>query len=69
MIETISFIILVILIFYSQIRRWLPRGGKMRCTACGRRIVEKPVEAEINGRKVYFCCEHCVAAYLQSERR
>ncbi len=69
MIKTLSFIILVGLIAYTQLRKMLFRGEKMRCFACGRRVVEKPVEVEIEGKKVYFCCEHCAAAYLQKSEK
>ncbi len=69
MIETISFIILIGLITYTQLRKILFKGEKMKCFACGRRVIEKPVEAIVDGKKVYFCCEHCATTYLQQSKK
>lgn len=69
MIKTLSFMILVGLITYTKLRKTLFKGEKIKCFACGRRIVEKPVEVEVEGRKVCFCCEHCAAAYLQKQEK
>jgi hypothetical protein len=63
-------VILLGLIFYTQGRKmWVKRKGKaMRCEACGRTIVDRPVRMEQDGRELVFCCEHCADAYVRGGR-
>ena len=41
----------------------------MKCFACGRRVIEKPVEAIVDSKKAYFCCEHRATVYLQQSKK
>lgn len=66
MIKTICALILLGLIAYTKIRRYI-RGKKMKCATCGRKIIERPVKKDVNGEELVFCCEHCAAAYVKKD--
>lgn len=70
MIEDLSFLILLGLIAYTQIRKRLKfKGGEkiLKCESCGRTIFEKPVKVKVDDKELVFCCEHCAKAYLSSK--
>jgi hypothetical protein len=71
--ETVAIICAVVLlglIFYTQGRKmWATKKGKaMKCEACGRAIVDRPVRMEKDGRELVFCCQHCADAYVRGGR-
>jgi len=72
-VKGICAVVLILLIFYVEIKKFLRRQeerrreSEERCKACGRVVSgEFAVRKEIGGAEFVFCCEHCASAYEEA---